>query len=96
MEIYDYKEGEMKKEKLELLLKDEILPDLEVAIDELFDEIGKSDSASPEQQDDLEELRDMRSECFAILEELNRGEIEEDEIEALYNELIGLKSGELE
>ena len=86
----------MQKEKLESLLKNEILPDLEIAIDELFDEIGKNDVAMPEQQDDLEELRDMRAECYAILEELGRDEIDEDEIEALYNELIGLKSGELE
>ena len=56
-------------EKLKNLLELEIMPDLEVAIDELFADIDKAKSASKEQKDDLEEMREMRTECFAIIEE---------------------------
>ena len=70
-------------EKLKNLLELEIIPDLEAAIDELFAAIDQSKNASKEQKDDLEEMREMRTECFAIVEELKRDELEEDEIEEL-------------
>ncbi len=79
-------------EKLKNLLEREIIPDLEVAIDELFAAIDKSKNASKEQKDDLEEMREMRTECFAIVEEIGRGELEEDEATELLEELIDMKT----
>lgn len=81
-------------EKLKNFLEQEIIPDLEVAIDELFGAIDKSKSASKEQKDDLEDMREMRTECFAILEELKRDELEEDEIVELLTELMDMKTEE--
>lgn len=81
-------------EKLKNLLELEIIPDLEVAIDELFEAIDKAKSASNEQKEDLEEMREMRTECFAIIEELGRNELEEEEIEELLAELIDMKTEE--
>lgn len=81
-------------EKLKNLLELEIIPDLEVAIDELFEAIDKAKSASKEQKEDLEEMREMRTECFAIIEELGRDELEDEEIEELLAELIEMKTEE--
>jgi len=81
-------------EKLKNFLEQEIIPDLEVAIDGLFADIDKSKSASKEQKDDLEDMREMRTECFAILEELKRDELEEDEIVELLTELMDMKTEE--
>ena len=81
-------------EKLKNLLELEIIPDLEVAIDELFAAIDKSKSASKEQKDDLEDMREMRTECFAIVEELGRDELEDEEIEELLAELLDMKTDE--
>lgn len=81
-------------EKLKNLLELEIIPDLEEAIDELFEAIDNAKNASKEQKDDLEELREMRTECYAIVEELGRNELEEDEIEELLAELIDMKTAE--
>lgn len=81
-------------EKLKNLLEVEIIPDLEAAIDELFAAIDKSKSASTSQKEDLEEMREMRTECFAIVEELGRNELEEDEIDELLAELIDMKTEE--
>jgi hypothetical protein len=81
-------------DKLKNLLELEVIPDLEVAIDELFEQIDKSKNASKEQKADLEELREMRTECFAIVEELKRDELEEDEIEELLAELVEMKTEE--
>ncbi len=79
-------------DKLKNLLELEIIPDLEVAIDELFAAIDKSKNASKAQKDDLEEMREMRTECFAIVEELGRGELDEEEVNELLSELIDMKS----
>jgi len=79
-------------EKLKNFLELEMLPDLEIAIDELFADIDKAKSASKEQKEDLEEMREMRTECFAIVEELGRGELGEDEIEEYLSELVDAKT----
>jgi hypothetical protein len=39
-------------------------------------------------------MREMRTECFAIVEELGRDELEEDEIEELLAELVDMKTDE--
>ena len=81
-------------EKLQNLLENEIIPDLEVAIDELFEAIDKAKSASQTQKDDLEEMRDMRTECFAIVEEIKRDELDEEEAAELLSELVEMKTEE--
>jgi len=81
-------------DKLKNLLELEIIPDLEAAIDELFLAIDKSKNASKEQKEDLEEMREMRTECFAIVEELGRNELEEDEVDELLAELVDMKTEE--
>jgi hypothetical protein len=79
-------------QKLQNLLENEFLPDLEVAIDELFAEIDKAKNATKAQKDELEELREMRTECFAIVEEIKRDELPLEEATELLAELVELKS----
>jgi uncharacterized protein (UPF0305 family) len=81
-------------EKLQNLLEIEIIPDLESAIDELFEAIDKAKNATKEQKDDLEEMREMRTECFAIVDELKRDELDDEEINELLEELMDLKTQE--
>lgn len=81
-------------EKLKNFLELEVTPDLEAAIDELFEAIDKTKSASKEQKEDLEEMREMRTECFIIVEEIKRDEMDEDEAEELLDELMDLKTKE--
>ena len=79
-------------DKLKNLLEQEIIPELEAAIDELFSMIDKAKTASIAQKEDLEEMREMRTECFAIVEELKRDELEADEIDELLAELVEMKT----
>ena len=81
-------------EKLKNLLENEVIPDLEVAIDELFAKIDKTKNASGDDKEDLEEMRDMRTECYAIVEEIKRDEIDEEEADALLSELMEMKTQE--
>lgn len=79
-------------QKLKNLLENELLPDLEIAIDELFEEIDKAKHATKEQKADLEELREMRTECYAIIEEINRDEMDEEEAQELLEEFLEIKT----
>jgi len=81
-------------EKLKNLLENEVIPDLEVAIDELFAKIDKAKNASGEDKNDLEEMRDMRTECFAMVEEIKRDEMDEEEATELLEELVEMKTTE--
>ncbi|HHD79831.1 MAG TPA: hypothetical protein ENK90_03255 [Epsilonproteobacteria bacterium] len=81
-------------DKLKNLLELEIIPDLEAAIDELFSAIDKSKTASTTQKEDLEEMREMRTECFAIIEELGRNELDDEEVDELLAELVDMKTEE--
>ncbi len=82
------------KDKLYNLLEKDIIPDLEMAIDELFEEISENSGDIKEHKEDLEELRDMRTECFAILEEIKRDELSDDEIEELLAEFTDMRNFE--
>ena len=81
-------------EKLQNLLENEIIPDLEAAIDELFAKIDKAKNASKTDKDDLEEMRDMRTECFAMVEEIKRDEMDEEEAKELLEEFLDMKTEE--
>ena len=81
-------------EKLKNLLELEIIPDLEVAIDELFEIIDKTKKATELQKEELDIFREMRTDCFAILDDLSRDELEDEEIDELLEELMELKTQE--
>ncbi|MDD5360297.1 MAG: hypothetical protein PHI79_07885 [Sulfurovaceae bacterium] len=82
------------KNKLHALLEKDIIPDLESAIDELFEAISDGNGDIKEHKEDLDELRDMRTECFAILEEIKRDELSDDEIEELLAEFTDMRNFE--
>ena len=79
-------------EKLKNFLNLELLPDLEIAIDELFATIDKRKSATKDEREELDNLRDMRSDCLTIVEDIERGEIDDEEVDALLDELMEIKS----
>jgi uncharacterized protein (UPF0305 family) len=79
-------------DKLKALLENEIIPDLESAIDELFEQIEKAKNVTKDQRSDLDDLREMLDECKEIIKELANNELKEDEIEEILKELIEAKS----
>lgn len=73
-------------ENLKEMLVDAIIPDIEDAMDELFVLIAEK-RASADDKEELEELREMRKEFLEIVEEITRGELEEDEALGIIEEL---------
>jgi len=73
--------------KLKELLEDVVMPDIEDAIDDIFEEIATNKNASQNEEDELEEFQEMRKEFTAILEDINNDELELDECRELLNEI---------
>ena len=80
------------REKLKNLINNEIIGDLEEAIDEIFQMIEKEKMISIADRQELEELQEMHAECREILIEIESGEMDDDEAKELLEELIDIKS----
>ncbi len=83
-------------EKLKNLLTIEIIPDLEEAIDEMFSMIEKAKMASIADKEELQELQEMLAECKDIVEEIDAGDMLQDEAEGILLELMEAKTIEEE
>jgi len=74
-------------ERLKKLLEDVVMPDIEDAIDDIFEDIATNKNASQKEEDELEEFQEMRKEFTLILEDINNDDLEEDECKELLNEI---------
>jgi hypothetical protein len=80
------------KEKLKNLLSNELMPDLEEAIDEIFEMVEKEKMISLADRQELEEMQEMHAECREILIEIESGEMDEEEAGELLADLVDIKS----
>ena len=79
-------------EKLKNLLSNELMPDLEEAIDEIFAMVEKEKMISLADREELEEMQEMHAECREILIEIEAGEMDDEEAEELLEDLVEIKS----
>ena len=76
--------------RLKKLLEDVVMPDIEDAIDDIFEDIASNKNASQKEEDELEEFQEMRKEFTLILEDINNDELEEDECKELLEEISAM------
>jgi len=81
-------------EKLKNFLNQEIIPDLEEAIDEMFSMIEKAKMASIADKEELQDLQEMHAECKDIVSEIEAGEMPESEAQEILKEFIEMKTEE--
>jgi hypothetical protein len=79
-------------EKLKNLLSNELMPDLEEAIDEIFAMVEKEKMISLADREELEEMQEMHAECREILIEIEAGEMDDAEAAELLEDLVEIKS----
>ncbi len=79
-------------EKLKNLISNEVMPDLEEAIDEIFAMVERDKTISLADREELEMMQEMHAECREILIEIEAGEMEEEEATELLSELFEAKS----
>ena len=79
-------------EKLKNFLTQEIIPDLEEAIDEMFSFIEKAKMASIADKEELQDLQEMHAECKDIVAEIEAGEMNDAEAGDILAEFIEMKT----
>jgi AF0941-like len=82
-------------EKLEELIKESVLPDIEDRMDELYELIAdKKNESIEEAKEELEELIEFRDDLKDILVDIECGEIEEEECQEIYDDIISAQTEE--
>jgi len=81
-------------EKLKNFLLQEIIPDLEEAIDEMFSMIEKAKMASIADKEELQDLQEMHAECKDIVAEIEAGEMDDNEAGEILAEFVEMKTAD--
>lgn len=79
-------------QKLEVLIKESVILDIEERMDELYAVVAdKKNSSIEDAKEELEELLEFRDDLKDILIDIECGEIEEDECKEIYDDIISVK-----
>ena len=78
-------------EQLKHLIQNELIPDVEDHVDELFEGIASAKDATTDERTQLEDMQALRDEYKELLKELQSGDIDEEEAEQLYTELTAMR-----
>jgi len=77
--------------QLKHLIQNELIPDVEEHIDDIFEGIASAKDATPQERAQLEDMQALRDEYKELLKELQSGDIDEEEAEQLYTELTSMR-----
>ena len=66
-------------EKLEELLTKSVIPDLDERLDEIFEEIAGNKEATEDAKEEIEELREFKADLQDVLDDIQSGDITEEE-----------------
>jgi hypothetical protein len=80
--------------QLKHLIQNELIPDVEDHIDDIFESIASQKDATPQERSQLDDMQALRDEYKELLTELQSGDIDEEEAEQLYTELTSMREGE--
>ncbi len=75
------------EQRLEELIKEVVIPDIEDHIDDIFEAIASSKNASDEEKAQLEEMHEMKDEFTEILKDIENKELDKDECAELFAEI---------
>ncbi|HIP13528.1 MAG TPA: hypothetical protein EYG73_12545 [Arcobacter sp.] len=74
------------KQQLKELIEDTVFPDIEDAIDDVFEEIANSKKPSKEQESLLKDMNEFKEDLEDILKEIKENELEDEECKELFEE----------
>lgn len=84
-------------QKLEELIKESVIPDIEDRMDELYTIIAdKNNDSIEDAKEELEELQEFRDDLKDVLVDIECGEIDEDECKEMYDDIIEAQTAEEE
>jgi len=83
-----------KIEELQTLLLEELMPEVEEVLDELFELVANNKKATMDDKEEYKELQELHGEYKAILEDIESGELEEEEAIELIDEIQAIRDME--
>ncbi|MCK5111344.1 MAG: hypothetical protein KAQ94_07475 [Arcobacteraceae bacterium] len=84
------------EQRLQELIEDVVMPDIEDHIDDIFESIANDKNASDEAKAELDEMHEMRAEFSEILKDIKNKELDKDECAELYEEIKQMIDGNSE
>lgn len=79
------------QEKLLNLVHNEVIPDIEDYLDELF-ELVASKKDDEEIKEEIKDMQEMRKEFQDLIDDIEKGEIDDEEAQEIIDEIIDMKS----
>lgn len=83
-----------KIEELEELVREELLPEVEEVLDELFELVANNKKATMDDKEEYKELQELHAEFKAILDDIEKGELEEEEAVELIDEIRAMRDAQ--
>ena len=80
-------------QKLEELLTKSVIPDLDERLDEIFEEIADNKEATEDAKEEIEELREFKADLQDVLDDIQSGDIDEDECKELIDDILTAQEG---
>jgi len=73
--------------KLEDLITDGVIPDINDRLDEIFEEIADNKEASEDAKEEIEELREFKADLEDVLADIKEGAMDEEEAKELIEDI---------
>jgi len=80
-------------EKLQELITNSVIPDLEERLDEIFEEIADSKDATEDAKEEINELREFKSDLQEVLDDIKSGNLQDDECQELIDDILEAQKG---
>ena len=80
------------QEELKKIINNEVLVEIEDHIDDIFD-IFSAKKDTPELKEELAEMQGMKKDFEELLNDLEAGEIDDEEAQEIYDEIVDMLEG---
>ena len=75
------------QEELYQLIENQVIPDVEDALDEIFQEINDAKNADDATKEEIEELREFKADLEDILQDINNNDIDNEEAKEILDDI---------
>jgi len=76
------------------LLENDVIPEIESFIDDLYEKIAETKNATDEDKTQLAELQELKQEFGILLEDVKNGDLDEEECRAIIDEIDMMREEE--
>ena len=75
------------QKELKQLIESQVIPDVEDALDDVYEEINTKKNASSELKEEVEELQDFKADLKDIVKDIDSGDLSDEEAQEILNDI---------